>query len=65
MSFPCDKCSRCVRTKVVYQTLKHYHDSEEKCEYGCTLYNIPADLNAGSKCKTVRKWLKKNKNQVI
>lgn len=59
-TFPCDVCNKCITTKVVYQTVLTPNDSEEKCEYGCTLYNIPCDTNAGSRCKSVRKWLKKN-----
>lgn len=54
--FPCDICNRRKRTKVVYQTVLAPNDSEEKCEYSCTLYNVPCDINAGAKCKSVRKW---------
>ena len=59
-TFPCYICNKCIRTKVVYQTVLTPKDSQEKCQYGCTLYNIPCDTNAGSKCRSVRKWLKKN-----
>ena len=59
-TFPCDICNKCIRTKVVYQTVLTPNDSEEKCEYCCTLYNIPCGTNASSRCKSVRKWLKNN-----
>lgn len=60
--FPCDICNRCKRTKVVYQTFLAPNDSEEKCEYSCTLYNIPCDMDAGTKCKSVKKWVQRHWN---
>jgi hypothetical protein len=59
-TFPCDICNMRKLTKVVYQSIFTPNDSEEKCEYSCSLYKVPCDKYAGRVCKSVKKYLMRN-----